>query len=190
MVFSKQEIAKTKGEGKYYIIKGKNIRRALKKFRETFYISNIVNELNEKFADEDIEYCDFNVVWGDYKTGFKYTVGEEVYYIFLGGTCFYELPEMIAVGKEIDEDVYLICEQFPSNKRYIKFMVVSRSEGETETKYEHVVFASASKYENIIKDIKVEDVRCFAKAYRAVSVFNELVDNTCKKKRKQNNNKK
>lgn len=32
MVFSKQEIAKIKGEGKYCIIEGSNVRRTLRNF--------------------------------------------------------------------------------------------------------------------------------------------------------------
>lgn len=190
MIFSKQEISKFKGEGKYYIVEGNDIRRTLKKFRNTFYISNNVDkneELNLRFPDKTVECCNFNVVWGDYKIGIKYTEQDDVYYIFLGGNCFYELPEMIAVGKEIDGDIYLICERFPTNKRYIKFMVVSINDENLETKYQHVVFVPPYKCGNVVKEIKTEDVICFAKAFKAIKVFNNLANYSQRKNKKSTN---
>ncbi len=185
MVFSKQEIAKIKGEGKYCIIEGSNVRRTLKKFRDTFYVHNNVDineELKQRFPEKNIECCNFNVIWGDYKIGIKYTDQKDIYYIFLGGSCFYELPEMIAVGKEVDGDIYLICELFPNNRRCIRFMIVSENEEGFETKYKHIVVAPTSKYKNMVKEIETEDVKCFAKSFRAIKAFNKLVKDYTRKK--------
>lgn len=173
MEFSKRKIAQIKGNGGYYIIRSKEIRRKLKQIRDCFYIT-------ENYSCEEIKLCDFNIVEGDYKVGIKYIHKDEVYYMFLGGTCFYEVPDMIAMGKMVNDKIYLICEKYPNIRRYLKFLVISENGEEINTEYSHFILSPES---DLIKELKNEDVKCLANAYGAIKVFDDLAKRIRKKKK-------
>lgn len=172
MTFSKREIADIKRNGQMLIkITASEIKRFFDSGREEHAMEKLFPGKKLKYC-----YCDtYDIVTGDYQRGVRYIDGEETYYMFWSGI----YPGMVAIGKAVDGKIYFIREFFGTDPRLV-FRIIpeeyidKEEQGFMPRSYKHTIFRTITHFEDVVKTITVEDMKCLEIAYEGVKAFREL----------------
>jgi len=143
-------------------------------------IMNTFYKLSQDVQNLGVEHFKleaYNVVFGNFVTGIKYSKDDEQYYMMIGADNYWTIPRQIAVGTVVDGKIYMMCEDL-SNANSIdliafpKFVINQRMKGLTLSSYRDTIQLFFARQTSLSD----ESLKCLKYGFESIDVFCSLIN--------------